>query len=294
MRKYCNMNIVQAYTKFNKHNIILISGFAGSGKSELAKFLSGLFKFKLSSLSEFYYSAAIYDKPENYVELENNTKILNWNNIYKSVNWDNFNTHVNNYKSHGIVVFGFGFPKYLLKFEKSFHINVKINKEKLLENRIKYINANPEKNISTETDKIVLNKIIYPLYLKIRDESEIDKYVNINVDDNNIEHVKDETFSYLMATITKWLDNYNMSIIHKMKYNIDEPYDGKRNINFQGKPEPYDGYYHNKKIRLYDFNEEGIDYPEEFKRKYRRQSTSTSESSKSTSNSDAVFLFTSA
>src|SRR5439155_20230118 len=111
------MNIVQAYTKFNNQNIILISGFSGSGKTKLAQFLAKLFGFQLVGLSTFYYPEELYATDENYVLLKNGVKVLNWANIYKSVDWDKFNKYIDTVKAKGVVIHGFGFPSQLLKFK---------------------------------------------------------------------------------------------------------------------------------------------------------------------------------
>ena len=156
-------NIVEVYTERNKQNIILISGFSGSGKSKFGVFLSKLFNAKLTNLSEFYYSVEQYNKPENYFEkLGDKTSELDWDNIYKSVDWTTFNDHVDTHKKNGIVVTGFGFPSRLLKFKPDFHIHIKINKENLFKNRDEYIKSHSDAYAhkhTPEQEKLIFNKI---------------------------------------------------------------------------------------------------------------------------------------
>src|SRR5271169_4253888 len=133
------MNIVQAYTKFNNGNVILISGFSGTGKTKFSKFIADLFGFKLVDLTEFYFQLEAYDKEENYETTKDGRKILKWDNIYESVDWDKFNKFVEEHKKDGLVIYGFGFPPKLLHFTPDFHILIKVAKQKLLENRAKFI-----------------------------------------------------------------------------------------------------------------------------------------------------------
>jgi adenylate kinase family enzyme len=216
------MNIVQAYSKFKNQFIILISGFSGSGKTKLSKFISDHFKFQHINLSDFYYPKEIYDKKENYFTLKNGTRVLNWDDIYKSVDWDKFNTFVIENKNKGIVVVGFGFPTKLLHFGPDFHIQIKINKNNLLVNRERYIkNHSHVKNIDKNTtvssvdndlhsvDKNILNNITFPIHLKLVEDSKIDKYINAN--DVSEEKIKEETFNYLMTMINKWLQNRSVN-----------------------------------------------------------------------------------
>ena len=48
------MNIIDAYKKFNKQLIILISGMSGSGKSKLAKNIAEDFNLEVIKQNDFY------------------------------------------------------------------------------------------------------------------------------------------------------------------------------------------------------------------------------------------------
>lgn len=288
------MNIVEAYTKFNKQNIILVSGFSGSGKSKLGKFLANRFSFKLSALSDFYYSEETYDKPENYVELKTGAKVLDWDNIYRSVNWDSLNDHVEIHKSKGIVLIGFGFPKQKLKFDPDFHLHVKISKKNLIENRNRYLESHPEapgnRYKGTQIEAQYLNQVTFPHYLKITEESKIDKYINAN--EKNEEEINDDAFGYMMFMIGKWIGEYNKKIVANRQFTKDKPYDGRKNLNYMGRPATYDEFFYGKQRKLYDFNNEGIDYPEEYRERYGEESSTDTD--KDISEEEATFLFTAA
>lgn len=187
------MNIVEAYLKFKKQTIILFSGLSGSNKSKFASFVGELFGYKIIKLEDFYYKD--YDKSENYVQLTDE-KILNWENIYESIDWKKFNEVVNSNKQTGIIISGFGFPSKLINFDVDFHIHVKINKKTLIET--KTINEN---------DLELLNKVSIPMNIKITDESKIDKFINVN--SLSYDDAKEEIFDYLMHVIQNWLDKYN-------------------------------------------------------------------------------------
>lgn len=293
-----SMNIVQAYTKFNNGLVILMAGFSGTGKTEYSRFLSELFGFKLVDLTEFYLELKEYDKEENYETTKDGIKVLKWDNIYESVNWEKFNTFVESNKKDGLIIYGFGFPAKLLKFVPDFHILIKVSKQKLLENRAKFIENHTTDQTEIpkkiEEERLVLNTVTYPLYLKISEESKFTKVVNTN--EMTKDQVKEDLFGYLMAMINKWLANRNSdgtqmsrSYPHyqKTKTNANESKNQGKN---QGQTKPlshndgndyaYDEYYYpNKKRVLYDFNDEGIDYPSEYRKKYNADKTSSSSSS---------------
>jgi len=378
------MNIVQAFTKYNKGSVILISGLSGSGKCKLASFLANLMDHKLIKLEEYYKPNVVYDKDENYVELKNNVRVLNWDNIYESVNWDSLNDFIDQNKQNGIVICGMGFPKDNIN-HKDFHIHIKINKQNLIEKRTKYLESHPEQNkMNEETQKLLLNDVTFPLYLKVRDDSQIDKFINAN--ELSEDDIKDESFKYLMNVIESWLNthdntqrNSNRQFVKQYnrydnkqdnrQYNtykrrfmnrtfghldigdieIDDKLDDKPNdkpndkpdekteekkpeseiepkkeikiegktnndvkvittkgpkiddlkmrSHYEGNKSAYDDYFHNKKIKIYDFNDEGDAYPEEYRALHQESSSSVEDSDKVTSstdsnNSDDQYLYT--
>lgn len=291
-------NIVEVYTERNKQNIILISGLSGSGRTKIGIFISKLFNFKLSKLSEFYYSEEKFDKPENYFpKLYDGTTELDWDNIYKSVNWETFNDHVDTYKKNGIVIVGFGFPRHLIKFKPDFHIHIKINKQNLFKNRDDYIKSHPNAYAhkhTPEQEKLIFNKITYAHYNKILNDSDPDIIKRLNANDKTLDQMYDEVFAYMTDVIDKWLKGNHKKVVMNRQFTKDEPYDGYKNTHYDGMPQEYEDFYYNNKRRYpYAFNNEGIDYPDEYINK-QRESISSKYSSDITnsSDSDPEYLFT--
>lgn len=311
------MNIVQAYTKFNNQNIILISGFSGSHKTKIAKFVSDIFGFQIISLTKFFKSDKEYDIDENYVTLKDGTKILNWDDIHKSIDWTKFNEFVNSNKKQGIVCHGFGFPTSLLDFTPDFHIHILINKQRLMENRSAFIEKHSAddadrskigsgENVLSPIEKLFFNTVTYPIYMNLSKESKIDEYVNSN--ELSEDQMKDKVFNYLIKTIEQRLSHINKN---KGSGSNQGPRSGQRsgpNTNFnqgnsgqgsrssneysgpnQNLPSHYEDreniydefYYPGAKKKLFDFNDEGVDYPDDYIKKNRPEESSDSSSSDS-------------
>lgn len=300
------VNIVEAYLKYKGQCIILISGFSGSGKTTVAKFLASLFKFKFINLNHYHIPKEAYDIEKNYVILKNDSKVLNWDNIYESVNWEKLNNDIDSFKTQGVILCGFGFPKSLLKFNPDYHLHIKISKQNLLKNREDYYDRNKMVDIDREFEKTILNQITFPLYLKIAEDSTIDKYINAN--DVSEDKIKEETFSYLMFAMNEWLKHNVQPIVaqsnitqssinpntHKSDKSDKREENGmvKKNIIHNDKSGyAFDEFYYpNRKNRIYDFNDEGIDYPEDYIAKHVSESELSSDSDSDSSNPE--FLFT--
>lgn len=294
------MNIVEAYLKFKGQYIILVSGFSGSDKTKLAKFIAGVMNFEFLRLSKYEYTKDVYGSEKNYVTLKDGTQVLDWDNIYESIDWDAFNNKVNSTKG-GIVISGFGFPSSKIDFEPDLHIHVKLSKQRLLENRKQYLKTHPEDKFNEvieameKTDALILNTITYPHYLAIAKDSQIDKFINAT--DMTNEQIKDEAFSYLMFSTKQWIkeNKKNIARISESDQKTVEPaktaeitnavnnddvdndddidnheegevneYDAdtdyQEKIAQAMKPKEYDDYFPNSRKR-YDFDETGANYP---------------------------------
>lgn len=282
------MNIVEAYLKFRGQYIILISGFSGSGKSALGEFIANLFGFELVKLERFEYSKDEFDREENYITLKNNIKVLDWDNIHKSINWNKFTEHINALKSKtGLVITGFGFPTSLLRFEPDVHIHLKTSKKILIEKREKYMETHlddPFRKLGKDynsTMVLTLNTVTYPHYLDFMKESKIDKFINGN--ELSEKGINDEAFSYLMHHTEKWLTDHprtptstqtsqtsqptQTSYAQIPRPQIPQPQIPQPFIDRNLKNPMYDEYFHTKRKR-FDFNEEGIDYPLDYKEEF--------------------------
>lgn len=206
------MNIVEAYIKFKGQLIILVSGLSGSGKCKLARNIERDFKLKLLNLENF--SKKQTDKTVKIIvgEEAKEIEVKDWDDI-EIFDWDKFNDEVNKNKQNGVVICGTYFPSSKLKFESDYHMQVKIAKQKLIENRIKYIQKHISENPELEKindEKIItgiVNKITYPHYIEYSGLSKIDKYLNANIMDEN--QIYDEAFSFLINSIQVYIDEYN-------------------------------------------------------------------------------------
>lgn len=209
------MNVVEAYIKFKKKLIIIISGISGSGKTKLAKNISKLFKIRLINLNSYC------NKDYNItIKLPNGTEVINWDSddIY---DWNKFNDDVKKYYSQGVVLTGVAFPKDKLNFTPDFHIQIKLSKQNLFKRRSEYLEEHQEdcQEIGRNNDKkleyTIFNQLTYPYYLDITNRSNITKFINANeyINLNNEEYdekLYDEAFDYLIHQIEKIL--YSMPV----------------------------------------------------------------------------------
>ena len=297
------MNIVQAWTKFNNQSIILISGFSGSHKTKLAKFVSDVFGFQILNLTKFFKTDEAYDLESNYVVLKDESRILNWDNIYQSIDWKEFNSYVNSNKHSGLVIHGFGFPSSLIEFVPDFHIHIGISKQKLMENRSEFVAKHsadiPDKESDTKEsdteksksldeispiEKLFFNTITYPLYIEINKESKFDLYVNSN--ELTDEQMKDKIFDFLIKNIQQKLAQIDKKSNHQIANNQSESGNNKIRSHYEDPENKIDKFYYpNAKKHIYAFNDEGIDYPEKYLAK--NKSSDTSESSESSDGFDS-------
>jgi hypothetical protein len=300
------MKIVEAYTKYKGQCIIAVSGFQGSGKTQIAKFISKVCGFKLISLSSYFLSLEEYDKDENYVSLKNDIKILDWENIYESIDWKKFNNVVNDNKKNGIVIVGFGFPNKMIDFQIDYHIHIKIRKQDLMMKREEYFQNNKDKNkheLLNDDVKYLLNNVTYPHYIKLTQ----DTIVNMNITMDDIEKAYDNVFNFLMTSISTWLKDYDDN-----KKDIGNIGSNNKNKHMDGNSDAYDDYYHTK--HKYDFDDVGDDKTGKQSEsesnessdsdvddfidtgdigKKRKKTKKINSSSESSNNSEAKYLYTS-
>jgi uridine kinase len=240
------MNIVEAFAKFNKQLIIIISGLSGSGKSKIGSYIERDFKIKHINIDD--YCKKDY---ENYVEVLEGVKINDWDHI-DAYNWDKINERVNDLKSKGVVISGPYVPTDNLNSKQDFHINIKISKQKLIENRHNFIKENPEKCadlvkfLDTPTELAIINKVVYPHYLEYGQKSKIDKYINAS--EMEIDEIYDIIADYLFYKINQYLTEYNEKIVkenvakmEKKQYEADfAGYDLDKNAIYLGKSDKFD------------------------------------------------------
>jgi hypothetical protein len=207
------MNIVQAFIKYNKQCIILISGMSGSGISHLGKqMIDDLTKnktdFAFVSYKDFVDKK--YDKTEKIKTKDGEEHdVVIWDSD-KVVDWDSFFQEINKHKKTGVIAVSQSFPTDKINniFRPDFHFHIKLSKENLLKQRIK----------NSEMDKELLEQIIenytFPFYTNStkREVSNINKFINANsfiADDKNYyNNVGDVLWDAIMENITTWLDRH--------------------------------------------------------------------------------------
>lgn len=194
------MNIVEAYIKFNKQLIILVSGINGCGKGEIAQDIAS--DFEISLIDQFKYYREDYNEE---TELPNGTKVINWDND-DAVNWDKLNEDVNEKKSKGVIIVGFSFPKDKLAFKQDFHLHINIAKKVCFEKRKEFLEKHSDRfpKNTPEQELLKFNKLTFPYYLESRDKNKVDKWLNANKFSND--ELYNQAFDYLIAMIQKWLD----------------------------------------------------------------------------------------
>jgi len=199
------MNVVEAYIKYTKSLIILISGMSGSGKTDMAKYIERDFKIKRINLND--YCKKNYDK----TEVIDGKKIVDWDHI-DAIDWDKFNKDIDEMGKNGVVVSGFVFPKDKVDFKVNFHLHIKINKKTLLEKRHEYLEKHKDDEKCKELYELkgtpielaIINKLTYPHYLDYVKESDIHRFLNAN--ESSLDELYDSSFDYMMERMKNELD----------------------------------------------------------------------------------------
>lgn len=197
------MNIVQAYIKFNKQLLIFITGIPGCGKTTLSKHIGS--DLKLKFIDQFNYYKKNYDK---MVELQDGTKMINWY-TDDAIDWDELNNDINKYKDSGLIVSGFSLPKDKISSEADYHVHLNISKLECLERRRKFIEDNKDKYeeefkiLNTPTEKLRMNQIIYPYFIKSTEGEKINKFLTVNAmsDDEVYDTVFDLIIDFIMKSL---------------------------------------------------------------------------------------------
>lgn len=195
------MNIVDAYKKFNKQLIILVSGMSGSGKTKLAKNISEDFNLEVIKQSDFYKNPY-----SNDFTLSDGSTTTNWY-TYDAYDWDNFNKVINDKKSNGIIVTGLVFPTKFLDFKPDFTLSLSVKKAVLFEKMEKILEQNkdiyPEKydDFKDGKTKYIFNKLSFPFFLSSVEDSVINKFINVN--EMNDDQIYDMAFDYIIPEIEK-------------------------------------------------------------------------------------------
>jgi uridine kinase len=228
------MNVFEAYLKQKKQFIILISGFSGSGKTLLAKNIARDFKINNINLNDYYKDD--FDETMEMKTEDGNVNVVDWDNP-DAVDWDRFNKDVEviKDKKEGVVISGFGFYDDKITFKPDMNIHIKITKEKLLDNRQKFLEENEGSKLNHIKDmKLelqILNRMSYPHYIKSiagTENAKIYKFINAGEMDND--KIYDVAFEYIIDRIEKYLytDKLNKS---EDTGEISDSFDNRRRTN---------------------------------------------------------------
>lgn len=196
-------NIVQAYIDIKGQLLIFITGISGCGKIQLAKNIARDFKLKI--IDQFYYHKKDYNQK---ILLPNGKQIKNWYSD-DATDWDKLNSDINKFKSKGLIVIGSSLPDKKIEAKKDYHIHLNISKQICMEKRREFISKNKNKypkeylQINSPEEKLKMNQLIYPYFLKSTSESQINKFININ--DLSDSQIYDKSFQYLIDFIKKEL-----------------------------------------------------------------------------------------
>jgi hypothetical protein len=232
-----NMNIIEAQLKFNNSLIILLSGLSGTFKNQIGKDLSKLFDIGVISLRKF-----VKKKYDIKTKLSNDYSFIDYDNV-EAYDWDEFNTYIKEKSKTGIIVYGFAFPKDLISFDPHFHFNIKISKEKYINERHKFLKENPKSNknlvelINSETESMIINNYVFPNYLDYIKKSNIHKFFNAN--EKKIEQIFDEIYDIIIEGIQKILYKNNQNKNNQNKNNQNNQNKNKNNQNNKNEYENY-------------------------------------------------------
>ena len=204
-------NIIDAFLKYNKQMIILVSGLSGTNKSKISQNLSKELNMNYLNTRDFIDK----DKYEE-VELPNKEKVKIW----KEYQWDNIIKEIDKNKEKGVIISGEYFPKDKLSDIKvDLHLHIKLTKQNIINKRLEYIHSQNEENkkkfYSDDTESLIINQIIYPEYLESFQKSQINKFINANeyneLKENEYnEKVTDRLFDEIIKHIVEFLKNKNL------------------------------------------------------------------------------------
>jgi hypothetical protein len=185
------MNIKEAYLKYKKQLVILVSGLAGSGKTVVSKLIADDYEITHLKLKDYFLDQHKLSKKFSF----------------DAIDWDKVNQEVDKLKHTGVIVSGLLFDDSKMTFNSDYNIHIKISKQNWLTNRsenlIKTNKENHEELMITE--KKDFNAIWYPYYLSNLNASRIDKFYNIN--ETDLDKLYNDIFDQLSFFIKKSLDD---------------------------------------------------------------------------------------
>lgn len=201
------MNIIEAYIKYKGQLLLLISGLSGCGKLNLGKELADIFNITL--IDEFNYYKKNYNEK---IKLSNGDEIINWY-TDDAIDWDRFNKDIDREKKNGVIVIGFSLPEDKIESSSDYHIHLNIPKQVCLEKRKIFLEKHKDtypdeyKLSGSDTEKLKMNKLIFPYYLESTKKSKINRFVNVGLSDDS--DIYDKVFDMIIEFINEFLYGNN-------------------------------------------------------------------------------------
>ena len=199
--------IIDEYIKQFGQLIIVIIAPSGTNKTEVANsittYLNGTHIKQSTYLNDKY----------NKVEEVGDKKIRIWDD--ESILWTLFNNTINESiqkEKKPLIISGISFNKNRINFRIDYCIHLSLTKQHLLEKRHEYIEKHKDKpeynellNMDEETEKLIMNKIIYPKYLETIDKEIITINRYIKIDDIDLQSIVNTSLESLFKYIERKL-----------------------------------------------------------------------------------------
>lgn len=205
------MNILQAYLKYNSQLIIAISGMVGCGKNTIGSTIAKLLNINCINQYNYIDLKKVDETPKIII---NNIEL---NNIYNDdiIDWEKFNNDINNEKANGLIIVIYTLPDDKIHFTVDYHIHLKMSKALCIERRSQFLEKHKDEKefkedyniIGTETEKIILNKYIYPYYSNSLEKMKINKFININ--ELSHDQIIDTIWDTIINFIQQYIDSFN-------------------------------------------------------------------------------------
>ena len=191
------MNILEAYIKKIKQIIILILGFPGTNKSEIAKELSIDLNINIIKLNDYLI-------PKKYKEIIIDNFKFKVIEDSENYDWEKLNNDVNKMKSNGLIIYGNFIDIEKINFDIDliffYSINYKLCKEFLIKNNLINFDNSKKKFF------IYFENIFIPFFENIKKNLKINKFYNLK-EETKFNESYDDIFDYIMKSITNKLKN---------------------------------------------------------------------------------------
>lgn len=172
-----NINIIEAYIKFNSQLIIVISNFPYCEKKIVYNAIANALKFKIVYQSD-------------YIKEQ-----------LKEINWDEFNEAVNSEKQNGIIVVASLLDNSKINFKVDYNIQVSLNKNSIID----LLTKSDQFEKQLDDLKQFVNQTLYPAHLASVKNSTINKFINGNIiDDDTLEdYIWDSIIMFVKNSLQK-------------------------------------------------------------------------------------------